>query len=391
MSQAAKALIEAVEALLPVVAERADETEAARTLPPELLAQLDAAGLFRMFVPRRFGGLQVDLRTGLEVIERLARADGATGWTVMIGAGDAAPVRAPPAGDVREALRGRPRRGARRRVQPPGAGGRRSRRIPGVRPLGVRERQRALRLAVRQLRGDGRGRRAPPERGARRAPGALHGVPGRGGAGARHLARARAARHRQPRLQRRGAARRRGPQLRPLRGRAVARRARVRGAGAPVRAPHGGGRGRDRPGRGGRCAEARPDRQEASLRDGPAGREPALPLAAREGRGGGARRPGRRCTPRRTRSGQRASRRPSACPTLAPRVTSTLVWVAETAAGAVDALFRAAGGGAARDGAPLQRRFRDIHTFLQHGACTDGWYAGAGAAQLGVGGGGPLG
>ncbi len=82
---------------------------------------------------------------------------------------------------------------------------------------------------------------------------------------------------------------------------------------------------------------------------------------------------------------------PERLPTLAPRVTSTLVWVAETSAGAVDALFRAAGGGAARDGAPLQRRFRDLHTFLQHGACTDGWYAGAGAALLGLGGGGPLG
>jgi len=40
-------------------------------------------GLFWMFVPREYGGGQVDIVTGLEVIEEISRADGSTGWVLM--------------------------------------------------------------------------------------------------------------------------------------------------------------------------------------------------------------------------------------------------------------------------------------------------------------------
>jgi alkylation response protein AidB-like acyl-CoA dehydrogenase len=75
----------AVRDLLGTIAARSGEIEAARRLPVDLLDQLKAAGCFRMFVPRSHGGEEVSLRTGLDVLEALARADGATGWTVMIG------------------------------------------------------------------------------------------------------------------------------------------------------------------------------------------------------------------------------------------------------------------------------------------------------------------
>lgn len=39
--------------------------------------------LFWMFVPRRYGGGQVDIVTALEVIEEISRADGSTGWVLM--------------------------------------------------------------------------------------------------------------------------------------------------------------------------------------------------------------------------------------------------------------------------------------------------------------------
>ena len=39
-----------------------------------------------MFVPRSHGGFEIDLPSGLEVFEAFARADGSTGWSVMIGA-----------------------------------------------------------------------------------------------------------------------------------------------------------------------------------------------------------------------------------------------------------------------------------------------------------------
>ncbi|WP_437818758.1 acyl-CoA dehydrogenase family protein [Sorangium sp. So ce1078] len=78
-------VLQAVRDLAPAIAARSGEIEEARRLPADLLGQLKAAGCFRMFVPRSHGGHEVDLRTGIDVLETLARADGATGWTVMIG------------------------------------------------------------------------------------------------------------------------------------------------------------------------------------------------------------------------------------------------------------------------------------------------------------------
>jgi len=64
----------------------APRIEQDRRLPPELMSKLTEAGFFRLAVPRALGGLESDLRTILEVIEEASRADGSTGWTVMIGA-----------------------------------------------------------------------------------------------------------------------------------------------------------------------------------------------------------------------------------------------------------------------------------------------------------------
>ena len=79
-------LMAAVHDLAPTIAARGDDIEHARRVPSDLLAQLKQAGLFRMFVPHSHGGLEIDLRGGLDVLEALARVDGATAWTVMIGA-----------------------------------------------------------------------------------------------------------------------------------------------------------------------------------------------------------------------------------------------------------------------------------------------------------------
>ncbi|MEU2611141.1 acyl-CoA dehydrogenase family protein [Micromonospora sp. NPDC007271] len=79
-------LLTAVRELTPELTARAAEIEQARELPADLRDRLRDAGGFRMFVPRSHGGYEVDLRTGMAVLETLARADGSTGWTVMIGA-----------------------------------------------------------------------------------------------------------------------------------------------------------------------------------------------------------------------------------------------------------------------------------------------------------------
>ncbi|MGW5669763.1 acyl-CoA dehydrogenase family protein, partial [Micromonospora sp. NPDC003776] len=68
---------------------------------------------------------------------------------------------------------------------------------------------------------------------------------------------------------------------------------------------------------------------------------------------------------------------------LHPTVSASLPWVTEQAIAAVATCYRAAGGGATLDSSPLQRRFRDIHTFAQHAAAAEGWLGNNGARLLG--------
>jgi len=79
------AVLAAVRDLAPSISARSAEIESARRLPLDLLDQLIAAGCFRMLTPRSHGGFEVDLPRSMEIIETMAAADGATGWTVMIG------------------------------------------------------------------------------------------------------------------------------------------------------------------------------------------------------------------------------------------------------------------------------------------------------------------
>jgi indole-3-acetate monooxygenase len=78
-------ILEAVRALAPSVAVRAEEIERARRLPPDLVDELLAAGCFRMLVPRSHGGAEMELPVQMQVLEELARADASVAWTVMIG------------------------------------------------------------------------------------------------------------------------------------------------------------------------------------------------------------------------------------------------------------------------------------------------------------------
>jgi alkylation response protein AidB-like acyl-CoA dehydrogenase len=78
-------VLDAVTALAPSIAARAEEIERARRLPPDLVDQLIAAGCFRMLVPRSHGGAEMDLPVQVQVLEELARADASVAWTVMIG------------------------------------------------------------------------------------------------------------------------------------------------------------------------------------------------------------------------------------------------------------------------------------------------------------------
>lgn len=51
-----------------------------RTLSPEVVDALQAADLYRLCVPKRFGGLEADVRTLVETTAEVARGDGSAGW-----------------------------------------------------------------------------------------------------------------------------------------------------------------------------------------------------------------------------------------------------------------------------------------------------------------------
>jgi len=89
MTQEAKTLLDRIEALAPQIAERSREIEAIRNLPGDIVSALRDAGLFRMFAPKHYGGMELDLPTGVDVLRRLARVDSAVGWTATISSGSA--------------------------------------------------------------------------------------------------------------------------------------------------------------------------------------------------------------------------------------------------------------------------------------------------------------
>ena len=82
-------VLASIRELAPRVAARSEEIETARRLPADLAHELAQAGLFRMIVPEAYGGFEMHPALVIEALERLARADGSTGWCVMIGAATA--------------------------------------------------------------------------------------------------------------------------------------------------------------------------------------------------------------------------------------------------------------------------------------------------------------
>src|ERR1700689_1569626 len=69
-------------ALAPGIAAAAPRIEAGRELPPDLVTALHEARLFRMLVPRSYGGDEVSPVAFMAAIEELAKADASTAWCI---------------------------------------------------------------------------------------------------------------------------------------------------------------------------------------------------------------------------------------------------------------------------------------------------------------------
>jgi indole-3-acetate monooxygenase len=78
--------VAAAGALAPLIRSGADRSERDRRLAAETVAALRAAGLFKLCVPRRYGGTELPVPELLLAVEQVAVADGSAGWCAMIGA-----------------------------------------------------------------------------------------------------------------------------------------------------------------------------------------------------------------------------------------------------------------------------------------------------------------
>jgi indole-3-acetate monooxygenase len=73
--------------VLVLVAERAAASDVSGHLDAEVVGALAATGINRLLLPVELGGLSVSPRVTVEVVERIAAADGSTAWAAAIGFG----------------------------------------------------------------------------------------------------------------------------------------------------------------------------------------------------------------------------------------------------------------------------------------------------------------
>ncbi|HEX5689511.1 MAG TPA: acyl-CoA dehydrogenase family protein, partial [Roseiflexaceae bacterium] len=77
-------LVERARQLVPNLRKRQREMDQIGRLPDATVQELADAELFQLTTPRIYGGLQVDVRTYMDVVAELGRGDTSTAWTVMI-------------------------------------------------------------------------------------------------------------------------------------------------------------------------------------------------------------------------------------------------------------------------------------------------------------------
>jgi alkylation response protein AidB-like acyl-CoA dehydrogenase len=80
----AQELVQRAAALVPMLREKAIETEKARRVSDEAFDAVAEAGIFRMCVPKRYGGYEMDFQTQCDVLAHIARGCPSTSWVSTI-------------------------------------------------------------------------------------------------------------------------------------------------------------------------------------------------------------------------------------------------------------------------------------------------------------------
>src|SRR3974390_79745 len=73
-------LIARARAMIPTLAKRAIEQKHRRSVLPESIAEMQAAGLFRALQPRRWGGYEMELGSFYDIEMALGEGDMSVGW-----------------------------------------------------------------------------------------------------------------------------------------------------------------------------------------------------------------------------------------------------------------------------------------------------------------------
>lgn len=73
-----------VDALKGLIREHAAAGETERRVKQEVIDALDETGVFKLAVPRRYGGMESSMKTMLDVSSSVAEADGGTAWIVTL-------------------------------------------------------------------------------------------------------------------------------------------------------------------------------------------------------------------------------------------------------------------------------------------------------------------
>ncbi|GII88720.1 hydroxylase [Sphaerisporangium siamense] len=73
------------QAAAPLLRERSEEIERGRRLPQDVVELLRATGVFRVGMPKEWGGPELTFAQQCEVIEALSYGDASAGWCAMIG------------------------------------------------------------------------------------------------------------------------------------------------------------------------------------------------------------------------------------------------------------------------------------------------------------------
>jgi 3-hydroxy-9,10-secoandrosta-1,3,5(10)-triene-9,17-dione monooxygenase len=77
-------LVARAASLVPTLRARAAEAEQFRRLPDANVAELRAAGLFKVLQPRRCGGFEMSLHTHIDTVAEIARGCGSTAWCMGV-------------------------------------------------------------------------------------------------------------------------------------------------------------------------------------------------------------------------------------------------------------------------------------------------------------------